>query len=82
MAHALEMDYVPQGNLCPFRSSQISPDGISMIQEGSGQGTTFKTMTEPQDMIKKLSLRWHKVQLPVDLEPHYMFIVIHLQTKT
>ena len=55
-------------------------------QEGRGQGTTFKRMTQPQDMTKtgqnQLDPRWRKIQLPVDLEPHYMLIVIYQLNDT
>ena len=51
-------------------------------QEGTGQGTDFKRMPRPLGNTTKtrknsLGLRQQKIQLPVDLEPHYMLIVRH-----
>ena len=49
--------------------------------EVRGQGTTFKRMTQPQDMTKigqnQQGPRWQKMRLPVDTEPYYMLTVTH-----
>ena len=62
---------------------------VPVKQEGRGQDTTFKRMTQPQEMIKtgqnQLGPRWWTVRLPVDLEHiHIMntFIVIHQLNDT